>query len=326
MRETASKSALLLSGCLRWAHPASRWYSDRAEDAEAREDGKEVHAAIHMHGLGLPYVLSNKDNWPKVNAAAKYLDEKLIPRCKEIYYECVLGINFSTGEAVLLRDIGDRAYPESDTWFYGTADVLAVLHSGTVLVADWKTGSGEGAEEQLKTLALAAREVLRDQDIGKGLNSYRPVRISTLYVTDDEVIEAEREVGVGELDGHFLMMKNALIEAREPAKPHLPVVGAHCTQLYCPHLAYCPSTHAIMDELADKGGADDLNNKSFPMEAEPASSTHAGWMAVRLRAIKRATKYFEGHLKDYVRAGNRAVYDGHEYKETGRGFMVVKEK
>lgn len=321
MRETASKSGLLLSGCLAWAHPSSRWYSDRPEDAEAREDGKAVHHCLHLHVQGLPYS-APAHLAAKIAAGAKFFDENILPRAERVWSEVVLGINFSTGETTMLEDLADRDYPESDTWFYGTADLLVLLKSGSLLIADWKTGAGDGAEQQLLTLAsIAELELPHEHEATK-----RICRIAPLYITDEEVFSGEREVAGHELVDHRAAMYERLTKAR--AKKHLPVVGVHCTQLYCPHLAYCSATQKTLDEIAnaDSSGPIELATDAYQFSTEVESGRHAGWMASRMRAAKRALKFFDGSVRDYVKAGNRATYDGYEYRETGRGFMFVKEK
>lgn len=41
-----SKSALLLSGCLAWAHPKAKWYDEKHSDTSARDLGTEFHRQI----------------------------------------------------------------------------------------------------------------------------------------------------------------------------------------------------------------------------------------------------------------------------------------
>lgn len=313
MRETASKSGLLLSGCLRWAHPAARWYQDRPEDAKAREAGKAFHACLDLHAQGMPYAIP-KDVEVKVRAAAKYFDTVLMPRCVEVHTEVAMGIDFASG-IVEVPNVKDRGYPDSPMMFYGTADIVAVLKSGEILIADWKTGASDGAEEQLKSLALMARVVFGDKN--------PPVRISVLTASDDgEVIVYEREVAPAELDAHYASVRDAIAKSRSTAKPSLPVVGTHCTQQYCPHLAKCPATLGSFEGVAS--GQDGPKPKEYPWEEKPSDARHAGWMAMRIRAMKRAIAYYEGNLKDHVRSGGKAIYDGYEWAEGGAGFRFKK--
>ena len=41
-----SKSALLLSPCVTWAHPKSEWYDDKYTDTTDRDIGTEFHQMI----------------------------------------------------------------------------------------------------------------------------------------------------------------------------------------------------------------------------------------------------------------------------------------
>lgn len=323
MRETASKSGLLLSGCLRWAHPAARWYSDRPDDAQAREDGKAFHHALDLHAQGLPasYPQAVAD---KVRVAREYYDKKLLPRCEEIHTEVAMGINFKTGEAVGLAS-SDRNYPEDDDYFYGTADIVAILKSGKLLIADWKTGGSDGADEQLKTLALMALRIFQNTS-----EKVTDCRIAVLSVSDDEVMVHEREVPLAELQSHYNSVRDAIAKSRATAKPSLPVVGTHCTQMYCPHLAKCPATFKDASRMLEGAlGSGKVTDggpppKEYEFTEQPEGERHAGWMAMRMRAIKRAMTYYDGCLKDHARSGNRVMYDGYEWAEGGAGFRWKK--
>jgi hypothetical protein len=310
VRETASKSALLKSGCLRWAHPKARWFEDRPEDAERREDGTAVHTAIHLYAQGLPYMVK-PELQAKTKHACNYLDE-LKKRCQWVQTEVAMGINWKTGEVVGPFPAGNRDYPDDDIYFYGTADVLALLQGGSLLVADWKTGGAEGATEQLLSLG------------NMGLRLYKQVlglRIATLYVKDDGVISTEREAASGEIGQHYEDMANNLKSSRATAKPRLPVVGSHCTELYCPHLAYCPQT--------EKDGIEAVSSapEAVPMtswQEDVYSNKEAGFKALRIAALDRALKYHKGKVKDWVAAGNKAEWDGYTYEDRGYGFRRYK--
>lgn len=44
-----SKSALLLSGCLAWAHPKAKHYNEKHTDTSARDLGTEFHRLIDQY-------------------------------------------------------------------------------------------------------------------------------------------------------------------------------------------------------------------------------------------------------------------------------------
>jgi hypothetical protein len=311
LRETASKSGLLLSGCLRWAHPAARWYQDRLEDATKREDGKDFHLALHLHAQDLPAATPEAVRL-KIEHARKYFTNVLMPRCEWVQTEVAMGINFTTGE-VECPNISEREYPQKDDWFYGTADLVCKLKSGGLLIADWKTGESDGAEEQLKSLAMMARVLFPEHSV---------IYISVLSAQDDQVYAWEREVAKEELDQHQVDINVSLKAARATPKPRLPVIGPHCTAQYCPHMAKCPATHADMASIAP----DDLGTGPVEWEEKPTDAAHAGKMAIRMAAIKRALKYYDGTLKDYVNSGGLAQWNGWEWTDSGNGFRVRRIK
>lgn len=230
-----------------------------------------------------------------------------------------MGINFQTGVRINLTDRKDRDYPDDDDFFYGTADIVAILKSGALLIADWKTGMSDGAEEQLKSLALMALPIMFEDFPEK----VPQVRIAVLTATEEDgVLVHEREVPWAELSAHYDSVRDAIAKARSTSKPSLPVVGTYCTQQYCPHLAKCPATKRDMDKLA--GSGDGTGSDEYEFTEHPSSEHHAGWMAMRMRAVKRAMTYYDGALKDHVRSGKRAIYNGYEWSETGNGFRIKK--
>lgn len=314
MRETASKSALLLGPCLRWAHPKSRWFEDRPENAQAREDGKDIHKALHLAGEGLPYNVATELQ-AKTKQAVEYLAQ-LKARSQWLLQEVAFGINWKTGDVVGPLPAKDRDYPDDDTYFYGTADIVALLVGGSLLIADWKTGRGSGVEEQLLSLACAAARKFPAEAGG-----FRPIRIAPLYITEDQgILSGEREVGHGELAAHQDGMANAIFTARSEGKPRLPVIGSHCTELYCPHLAYCPRTEEDAATAVHAAQVCKADDGTFFWTADVGGDVDAGRKAMRLAAIKRAVKFHEGKVKDWVNAGGKAVWDGYIYEDRGAGF------
>lgn len=311
MRETASKSGLLLSPCLRWAHPAAAWYQDRPEDAQKREDGKSFHHCLDLHIKGMPYAVPGNIG-AAVRGAARYWDKELKDRFSWVRSEQAMGIGInSIAPPVQAPDgLTDRAYPQDDNTLWGTADIVGLLKNGQLYVGDWKTGESDGAEAQLMTLAYMAVCVF-NPIIGVS------VRISCLKVDEDGVVyPQEREVSWGELVAHYDAVRTAIKQARSTAKPSLPVVGSYCVTQYCPHLAKCPAHVSTLTSFSPL--------KNWTWTEEPESPEHAAAMAHALTAVKRITKYYDGYLKDWVKAGGRVTYDGRVWEDRGAGFRWYK--
>ena len=77
VRATASKSALVLSGCQAWMHPLAKWYDEskrKPEDLMARDTGIAFHDAIHsVASQGSDPNYFDEGIRHRVAAAAKYL-------------------------------------------------------------------------------------------------------------------------------------------------------------------------------------------------------------------------------------------------------------
>lgn len=317
MRETASKSALLLGPCSRWAHPASEWYQDRAEHASKREDGTVFHHCLHLHISELPFSMPEGELGRKVRAAMAFWDTNLKPRFDWVKTEVAFGagLNSLAPTITVLDNVQNRAYPQNDNVMYGTADIVGLLKNGQLYVGDWKTGESDGADKQLLTLLYMAAMGLHPQPL-------LSARISCLSALDSGMAEHEREVGWGELMSHWDAIKAAIQASRMAPQPSLPVVGAHCTTQYCPHLAKCSAHLSAMKSLSG------LPEASYPptWAERPVDGQHAAAMAHGLAAIKRTTKYYDGFLKDWVKESpsNRIILDGREWKESGNGFRWNK--
>lgn len=315
MRESASKSAMMLSGCNRWMHPAAKWYKDRPEDSEAREDGTAIHNDIHLHASGLPYN-SPEHLRIKIAGAIEFYERDLLPRCEWVHTEVAYGINIHSGESKVYA-VDGRDYPNDDDVLYGTADVVAKLKSGKLLIADWKSRGGDGSDEQLKTLARMASSHYE----------HNGIRTAVFYINDDgNVFPVEREVPDIELAVHWSDIQESYRKSRETARPSLPVIGPYCTTLYCPHAAMCPATMNTIEgiDARDSKSTETRDYANNMFYETPLDSEHAGWMAARLKAVARAQKYYEGHLKDWIKLGNKAKWNGYEFVQTPRGFMLKK--
>lgn len=318
MRATASLSALLTSPCVRWAAAEAVWYDESfSGDTTKRDKGTDFHNGMDAHARGGAYVTADHEVAYWLRNGRDWFDKLLAPRCQTIQTELVFGINFATGEAVSLSTVKNREYPQIEEYrdfLWGTADTVAILVGGPLLIADYKTGKGGGTEEQLLTLANAAQRCMLTEDGTK-----RPVRISGVYVRDGKIVPEERAVLQSELDAHYDGMSFAVSSVGTRMEP---VPGVHCTALYCPHLAHCPATHKAVDELVP---AQSLV-KSFRMTERPYNADHAGWMGERLQAAKRQLAYYTDTMKAYVNAGGIVRANGYIWDNSTGKFLWRKDK
>lgn len=264
-------------------------------------------------------------DWASV--AIKWSQENLEPRCEQLYSEVFVATNFRTGEVFLDPEVVDRQYPEMPGFLPGTADLVAVLSDGRLLVADWKTGGGVGVREQLLTLAYglhlspALRTVAGD---------VRPVVCAALYVgfSDDGktmVFPHEWEVSEQELVAHAKAMEFQLADVGVRTEH---VQGSHCTQLYCPHLAYCD---AVFADVVQAYTEDEVGKKlpvaspgQAPLHDRFSTDDEAGLVMARVAAARRQLKYYEAAVREHVDNGGRAVEGDWEYKKTATGYRWVK--
>lgn len=259
------------------------------------------------------------NDWARV--AREWSRKHLEPRCDVILSEVFVATNFLTGDVFLDPSVEDRAYPDLPGFLPGTADLVCILSDGTLLVADWKTGGGTGVWEQLLTLAfgLSRSAYLRNPD-----GSIRKVRVAALYHDPDNGMRpCEWEVTDSELVAHAKAMGFQIADVGVRTEH---VQGSHCTQLYCPHLAYCDAVFRDVEAayLEDKVGKR-LPVLSGPvLTDEPATDEEAGVVMARIAAARRQMKYYEAGIRAYVDNGGRAIDGAFEYKKTPTGYRWVK--
>jgi hypothetical protein len=340
MSVSASKSALLLSPCLAWARAGARSYDESrvdAEDTEKRDLGIQFHDGQDRYYKKEDYSDKwfNSDvlNWMKL--AQEWSRQHLEPRCLEIQSEVYVATNFTTGAIHTDASVRDRKYPEMPGFIPGTADLVCILADGSLLVADWKTGGATGADKQLLTLGYGLRKAL---PTAEGLP--RPVRLAVLYAGPEGVLPYEWEVTDAELEAHAQAMA---FQYEDIGKRNEPVLGSHCSQLYCHHLAYCSGVREVAESAAWAAGPNEEKGHGLRMESEakqalhlpvfqprfdmtdaPSSDDEAGYVMARITAAKRQLKYYEEGIRRYCSDGGRAVDGDFEFKQTNSGFRWVK--
>lgn len=253
--------------------------------------------------------------------AKTYVQQVLAPRAEYIQTEVCIGVNWVTGEAEVFPDVKDRNYPERDGWMFGTADLVAKLWEGPLWVGDWKSGGTDGAKEQLLSLGVGFKKAL-------GASA---LTICCLPVNDHGVWPDETQVTEEEAQNHWDSMRFAW----EDIPNAQPVRGIQCSQMYCPHLAYCSAiTNIVSDVAAQDGKSPDDTRlvapgrliKDFRLTDRPGSQEEAGHVMAMVTAANRQTKYLTAVMKDYVKKGGRVTCGQYEWKEGSNGFRWGRQK
>ncbi len=324
-----SKSGLLLSPCIAWAGPLSRWYDEEKvdlEDMSKRDKGTCFHRAIDdFLKTGCPEAALPQDVAKWLDHAIKYMKEVLGPRCESIQSEVAISVNWVERKAEVLVGVKDRNYPKREGWQNGTADLVCILKDGSLLIADWKTGGADGAKEQLLSLGVGFQFCMVDD------NSYRePRKLVTLclQVNDEGVWPHEYNHTLEEIESHWDSMR---FQWEDIGVRNTPVSGIHCTTLYCPHLAYCSAITDGTVELAEQEGrkagtlmpAESLV-RSNRLNDTPLSDEEAGSTMSLVSASKRQVKYVEEKLKDYVAAGGKVTAGGYTWGPGSNGWRWRK--
>lgn len=317
----------MLSPCIHWAGKDVQWYDEDKVDAldtELRDNGIRFHHAMDSFVLGTGISVQPDDPIAKLlQQAIKYFVNELQTRSVAVQSEIAIAVNWSTGQVEVLNGVKSRDYPDIPGFQSGTADLVCVLKTGELLVADWKTGpQAEGSTEQLLSLACAFQRAMPTLS-EEGQPIYRPVRISCLMVNEEDVWPNEKEVSQEQLDAHWFAMTMATESvdkaASSPTNP-----GLHCTQLYCPHLAYCPR---FLNRVVTEGSKElspmvtqgDLNYTDTP-----TSDYEAGFTMSVISACRRQMKYFEAKLKDYVSKGGQVISGDKIWSDGSNGWRWRK--
>lgn len=257
--------------------------------------------------------------------AREYVEQSLGPRCTSIMSEVAISINWSEGKAEILEGVTGRKYPKREGWQNGTADLVCLLETGELLIADWKTGGTDGATEQLLSLACGFQKVLMEPD-SDGTSVPRKVLISCLKVDNQGVQAEERPASHEELANHWFAME-MVWGSRE--KTNEPIPGIHCTQLYCPHLAYCTAITGIVSETAKEDGMEPLGGQPLVqvralsrkrMTGQPKDDYEAGHVMAQVTASRRQCKYYDTMMRQRIANGGRVISGNYEWRETNAGF------
>jgi len=299
MRVTASKVGLL-EHCQYFATPEAVW-SDTASAAADR--GTRFHRAIALYINGVPGLpLSVEDDIrEEFRHAKKWVDDlRAAYPDAELHAEQAFAWNPETDEADIIP-AAERDYQAGHGRLCGTADLVVVFPAGmkNVLVYDWKTGSGEGAGPQLRTLSLmAARAWKTETATGAALEVTGAGVKEVAHEHHDAFALAGIAGGLSDL--------LAFIPGAEP-RP-----GTHCGELYCPARATCPEVNKAHVALVPEQAL----VRKFSTEVE--SPEHAVWMMDRIRLVEAACKAIKDAIKAKVPEGGWLLDDGSKLIESTR--------
>jgi hypothetical protein len=121
-------------------------------------------------------------------------------------------------------------------------------------------------------------------------------------------------------------MQFQLMDVGIRLEPH---PGIHCTQLYCPHLAYCPGISATVETAAESPEgllpAKSLVRR-YDISEAPTDSGHAGSIMERVSAAKRQLDFYQERIRSWCEAGNRCVAGDFEYSKQKDGYRWRPKK
>jgi hypothetical protein len=147
-----------------------------------------------------------------------------------------------------------------------------------------------------------------------------------LYAGENGVHPHEWEVTDDELEAHRVAMQFQLMDVGVRTEP---VPGIHCTQLYCPHLAYCPGITATVETAAEspEGLLPERSLvRRYDISAAPSGAKHAGAIMERVTAAKRQLDFYEKRVRKYCEDGGKCVAGDFEYSKGRMAFVGERVK
>ena len=315
-RESASKFELLAQ-CGWWATPEAKHERLTAPEATF---GTAIHniaaSAIDDTVQVIPLGMSDDEIAHLAQVSLVVLayiqDHKRLGWKAEVAF--AFDIATGKGRELPSKD-GHRDYSDcKPTEIPGTADLVYMAHDAEgpfACVDDWKWSGFHGddlrAEGQLSGLALM---------VSKAWGVDR-VRARALRISDDGVDDTSE---VYWLDVFELARIEADIcayaEAVANAKPN---PGPWCSDRWCPAIADCPATKAVLPQLIPATAL----VRDYRLSTTLESPEHAAWTLAAVEMVDEATKIIRQKLRDYADAnGGIPLADG----KVWAGAEVVTEK
>ncbi len=302
MRATASKVGLL-EHCLAWARPEMKW---EWSSSPAAERGTRFHRAIARYAVTREREHVEDDIAQEYAHACDWIDSLEIIGKSYLEVEIAFAWDPVTDTA---ESIGtDRDYSKAFGRLGGTADlVLVVKVDGkrvAVMVWDWKTGSGENAGPQLRTLGLMAARAY----------GVEHATVAALEVRASGVAEVARE----ELDSFALAgVAGELAEMIAAIATAEPQPGSHCGEMYCPARLHCPVGQVAMAQVVDVIPAERLVRRpDFRITDQIRTAEEAIWSVDVLRLMSAWVDAKKDEIKKLVPVAGWRTDDGRVLKET----------
>lgn len=291
MRPSASKAGLL-ADCTWWARKGATWDSSTSLSAYL---GIRFHACIdeYIKTGAMPSFDAGEDAdiEQKLQHATAWVDAKTSRLSgATIESEVAFAWDPVLDSTTRITSVG-RDYTGHDNELCGTADVF-ILHGRSAYIGDWKTGDGSTAGPQLEALAMMAS---RAYDLDE-------VTVEALEV--DDVMGITPRCVERLYAWEFAVTARGLREALSRVETSLPTPGAHCTRRYCPALATCPATRAVLTQITPHENA--VHSWGLSIE----SPDHAAWLYERARAVSRAADDVTRAVRAYLPPDGAELSDG----------------
>lgn len=307
--DLAAQCAYPFNGPVRWPG------FDEGSNRTSTNHGRAVHEVAELTGKGEPvdvdaiatkHDLRNKDA-ATFKACAGVLVERLAKVRAENwieaeFFELKIAYDVQKNEA---RVIGknDRAYKTEQV---GMIDWL-YFSGGTWYVVDYKTGRGArqtraSDTEQVRFYGIAIR----------ALKGAETVTVQLWHVDDESVWIDSATFHPWDLDDIYREQRD-LLERIRTSEP-MPVLGAHCRDLYCPIVSQCPAMQAALARIDERVAL------KYPLTTEFESVEHAAYVWEVADFITAAAKQLKACAEASVKAHGRPVRLEHYGKLLG---MVV---
>ena len=281
---TASRSALLMSGCNAWLRDDSVW-TDQGSDAATA--GSQRHALLQSAVDGSDPGEVTDEACNAADAFAPLLEE--VSAQGEAIAELAIAYHPETGEAIELgRGIG-RDYSKCPPgWIAGSFDLVVVRDSSKggpdLIICDWKSwhqGAQVDASDQLRTGALMAARLF-----GAATVEIRTGLVGELeaHWADVETLDADDLDQIAEERQEYL--------ARAALGVDPPVPGPHCSQRYCPARASCSVASGACDALV-------APEPPHRLSLEIISNDHAVWSLAALKLVEARAKEIKAKVLAY---------------------------
>lgn len=271
---------------------------------EAGEDGQAKHEALARR---VGEVV--QEETPEIKAWLDDIDDETLAPISRSATEVTFSWRPDTGEARRVGDHLERAYPEDDGVFFGTADYSEL--DAFVQVADLKTGNGDveppSRNAQLRFLALAAARYAGADRARVGILHAPEGRTWWEWADLDAFALEEVAVELRRLADRISYARRDVAAGRMPRL----TVGEHCK--WCRARHGCPARVAMAQRLAGEPETVVRDLKAL-LTPETAALALARWSAAK-DALKEVGAALYAYAKESpIPLGNGRVWGPVESK------------